>query len=79
MKHIRNDLYANANTRMAKIRRFFETLKRDETNFEDLCRKFELNISERPSHMDGHQLDFPNLVGRGPEGHKVVFDCSKMK
>ena len=78
MRYIWSDLYAQAPTQMSKIRSFFESIKWNEEEYEQLSSKFELNISETPTEMQAYELQFPNIIGKDDSGNKLIYNTEDM-
>lgn len=72
---IRNDMFANAQTKNEQAKFFFQTLKKDKKTYEELTEKWKIEINESPVKTQAYKLAPGKIYG----GKKASFDLSKMK
>ena len=74
-KSIKNDMFANADTKSSQAKMFFETLKSNRGNYEEMTEKWKIEIDETPTKVKAYQWNFGTIVGNA----KKVYNLKGMQ
>ena len=74
-KHIRRDMFANAQTKNEQSRFFFKTLMGDTDSYNQMTDKWKIEIEQKPLKTKAYTCSFGKVYG----GKKASYDLSKMR
>lgn len=72
---IKNDMFANANTKDQQAKFFFETLKSDKKLYNEFTEKWKISIDEKPVKATAYRCSVGKIIG----DKKKTFDLAGMK
>ena len=70
-KAIKNDMFANAETKSSQSKMFFETLKSKASNYKEMTQKWKIDIDEEPTKVKAYQCNFGTITGNAKKTYRL--------